>query len=194
MMVLESQRTRWFSAPVAVGLMMTAASAPACGTLEQWAQEYFDPGRSLNRAELFERMSECGYSYHGGETDRRLYPVLLHAVRTGAAPWSRMARVYHQYNCLFGARNEPDYADLRREFPSCRPKILHRINTPSGANLRAEPRTSAAIMTKMAHGALVGILEKKGAWVRVRTRPLIMDGHVAGGMTGYVHGSLVIGD
>ena len=104
------------------------------------------------------------------------------------------------YKHLWGARNEPAYADVFKAITGLNDvKSLTNyhdwmvVTAHSGANMREDASLDSRIITAVKHGMQVKVVSKRRDWIKVRPiGPGSVDPRFERKM-GYIHESLLVG-
>ncbi len=168
--------------------------ARACGSVGMWISIY----RQGQRHKALFHMIDCADSYRAPRDDKLLLPVVADALKREARVAEMARAVFFTYNCLYGARRDPLYCQVReqivaggREVDLSRFRHWRVVTAKAGANLRARPSLQGAVLTAVKRGMQVEVLGRKGDWLEVRpVGPGAVDPRYQG-VRGYIQRSLL---
>lgn len=178
-----------------LAILIMAGPALACGTVDGWAATYL---RGERHKALF-HMLDCADSYRVPEDDVLLLRVVGDGLKREPKIAKMAASVFINFNCLYGARHEPDYKTVLKAVEKRGLKVdLNKFKTwlvvtaRRGANLRAEPSLSGRILTAIKYKMTVRpVGPAQGDWLKVKAvGPTSVDPRFDR-YTGYLHRSLV---
>ena len=176
------------------GLILWPSLVRACGTVGMWISIY----QQGERHKALFHMLDCADSYQAPRDDKLLLPVIADALERGDKVAELARAVFFNFNCLYGARREPLYCQVREKIMASGKKVnLAKfrhwwvVTAKSGANLRAKPSLDGAVLTAVKFGMQVEALGKNGDWLEVKpVGPGSVDPRYER-VRGYVHRSLL---
>ncbi len=175
-------------------LLLLPSVAVACGSVGMWISFY---ERGERHKALF-HMLDCADSYQAPRDDKLLLPVIADALEREAKVAEMARAVFFTYNCLYGARREPLYCQVREKMvASGKPVNLSRfrhwwvVTAKGGANLRAKPSLQGAVLTAVKYGMQVEALGEQGDWMEVRPVGPGAEDPRYQKVRGYIHRSLL---
>ncbi|KIX14704.1 SH3 domain-containing protein [Dethiosulfatarculus sandiegensis] len=169
-------------------------TALACGSLDMWADFY---ERGERHKALF-HMLDCADSYKVPQDDLLLLPIIKDALQRDPEVAKLAEQVFENYNHLWGARLEPDYAIvLEKVSGESDYKKLDQyrdwywVTAKNGANMRTSPSLQGRVVTAVKYGMQVKVISQKGEWIKARpVGPGAIDPRFEN-KSGYIHRSLV---
>ena len=174
--------------------LFSSSPARACGTVGMWISIY----QQGERHKALFHMMDCADSYQAPRDDKLLLPVVADALERGGKVAEMARAVFFTYNCLYGARMEPLYCQVREKIIASGEKVnLAKfrhwwvVTAKRGANLRAKPSLEGAVLTAVKYGMQVEALGESGDWLEVKpVGPGSVDPRYDK-VRGYIHRSLL---
>lgn len=185
---------RWIFTGIALVLFAPQTLLFACGSIDDWIAVY---KRGEKHKALF-HMMDCADNYRAPADDIVLLPIIKDALRDGPQMANTATQVFIHYNHLWGARNEPAYADVFQTITGLNDvRSLTNyhdwmvVTAMSGANIREGASLDSRVITAVKYGMQVKVVSKKGIWIKVRpVGPGSVDPRFER-KRGYIHESLV---
>ncbi len=190
----------------------------AGGTLDDWINIYngkrglFVSWQGQNKKKALVGIYESG-RYHYSDEDKKLLPVLLNALhnidkidsmesprdmdwkRRYVAPGSTkrlLEEIYHRYNCLSQAKDEPGYQELVKEFGdlSCPGKttVQMKVNVQTTAHIRLWP--DGIKIGYLKKGDIVNVIAQYEQWTKINIPGNVRDSERID--VGFIHSSLLV--
>jgi uncharacterized protein YgiM (DUF1202 family) len=151
-------------------LLVWQSSVMACGSIKMWLAEYERGGR---HKALFHIM-DCADSYKAPEDDFIMLPIIKDALGRGSEISQLASRVFKTYNHLWGAREEPEYAEVLKAINGISDfkkfglyGSWYYVTAQNGVNMRDKPSLGGEIITSVKYGMQVRVGERVGEWLQV---------------------------